>query len=79
MSLLVVVGERTRVEGWALAGALVLPARTAEELRQAWAAIRTRDVAAVLLTPAAARGLAAELDVEGRPVPGRPVVAVLPS
>ncbi len=79
MSLLAVVGERTRVEGWALAGALVLPAETADELRRAWAAIRTRDVAAVLLTSAAAQGLAAELGVDDRPAPGRPVVAVLPS
>jgi vacuolar-type H+-ATPase subunit F/Vma7 len=74
MALLAVIGESARVEGWALAGALVVEGDTADEVRAGWAWVRARDVAAVLLTPAAAQALAADLGRET----GGPLVAVLP-
>lgn len=53
---LVVLGERARVECFALAGAVVCPAESPEEVRRAWAAL-PGDVAVVVLTPAAADAL----------------------
>ena len=77
MALLAVVGESTQVEGWALAGALVLEGGTADEVRAAWSEVRARDVAAVLLTPGAAQVLAADIEASGQ-VTGAPLIAVLP-
>jgi hypothetical protein len=51
-----VLGERPLVEGFALAGALVVAAGTAEEVRAGWRALPP-DVALVVVTPAAAAAL----------------------
>jgi vacuolar-type H+-ATPase subunit F/Vma7 len=51
-----VLGESTRVDGFALAGALVLVADDAAAVRDAWASLPD-DVAVVMLTPAAAAAL----------------------
>lgn len=51
-----VLGERAVVEGWALGGARVLAADSPEQVRTAWAGLG-REVAVVLLTPAAVRAL----------------------
>ncbi len=53
MSRIAVLGESPRVDGWALAGALVVPAAGAEATEQAWASLPT-DVEVVVLTPQAA-------------------------
>ncbi|MGI5422329.1 hypothetical protein [Actinomadura luteofluorescens] len=52
-----VLGERARVEGYGLAGALVSPADGPGEVRAAWEALGDR-TAVVVLTPAAAAILA---------------------
>jgi vacuolar-type H+-ATPase subunit F/Vma7 len=57
MSRVVVLGERLLVEGFALAGAEVVAADSAEAARSAWSALG-EDVAVVVLTPAAASALA---------------------
>jgi vacuolar-type H+-ATPase subunit F/Vma7 len=75
----VAVGERSRVEGFALAGAEVVVAEEPAAVRAAVAALDD-DVAVLLLTPAAADairphdGPAAPADV----VPGRPLPVVMP-
>ncbi|WP_149264591.1 hypothetical protein [Actinomadura sp. K4S16] len=51
-----VLGERARVEGYGLAGALVSPADGAGEVRSAWEALDD-EVAVVVMTPAAAEVL----------------------
>jgi len=56
MSRIVVLGEPPRVDGWALAGALVLPAVGAESVRLAWETLPS-DVEVVVATPAAAQAL----------------------
>jgi vacuolar-type H+-ATPase subunit F/Vma7 len=48
-----VIGEATRAAGFALAGALVLPAKSADEARAAWSSLPA-DVAVLVLTPRAA-------------------------
>ncbi|WP_141585785.1 hypothetical protein [Actinomadura sp. WMMA1423] len=48
-----VLGERARVEGYGLGGALVSPADGPAEVRSAWESLDDR-VAVVVLTPAAA-------------------------
>ena len=55
-----VIGAEPQVAGFALAGALTVPARTAEDARAAWAALPT-DVALVVLTADAAEALSDEL------------------
>lgn len=55
-----VLGEPVRVDGYALAGAMVCPAESAQEARIAWAALPD-DVALVVLTPMAAVALGDEL------------------
>lgn len=57
---IVAIGNESRVIGFALAGVLPVPVRTAADARAAWAALPT-DVALVVLTPAAAEALAEEL------------------
>jgi vacuolar-type H+-ATPase subunit F/Vma7 len=59
MARVAVVGELTRVQGFALAGALVLPAEDAEAVRAAWSSL-DEEVAVVVLTPAAAAALGDE-------------------
>lgn len=57
-----VLGERVRVEGWTLAGALVCPADDPAAVRTAWRALPA-DVAVLVLTPAAAAALS-DVDIE---------------
>jgi vacuolar-type H+-ATPase subunit F/Vma7 len=56
MSRVAVIGEETRVQGFALAGALVCPATEPDSVRAAWAGLAD-DIAVVVLTPAAAEAL----------------------
>ncbi len=70
MSTIAVLGERHRVEGFALAGATVLDAADADSVRDAWKRLPD-DVAVVVLTPAAAEALA-------QVVQERPLRVVLP-
>jgi vacuolar-type H+-ATPase subunit F/Vma7 len=73
MAGVAVVGERVRVQGFALAGALVAAADDAAAVRSAWAALGD-DVAVVVLTPRAAQALADELLAAA----GAPLTVVLP-
>jgi vacuolar-type H+-ATPase subunit F/Vma7 len=54
------LGEQLRVQGFGLAGALVLEADTPEAAEAAWRDLPA-DVVLVILTPAAARALAPQL------------------
>jgi vacuolar-type H+-ATPase subunit F/Vma7 len=56
MSRIAVLGEAPRVDGWALAGAVVVPAAGAEAVRHAWDAL-AGDVEVVIVTPDAYRVL----------------------
>jgi len=58
MSRAAVIGEPARTAGFALAGALVLPAENPDEARAAWSSLPA-DVAVLVLTPRAAGWLAA--------------------
>ena len=75
MGSVVVLGERSRVSGFALAGARVVPADDARTVLAAWQALDP-DVAVVVLTPDAAAVLGALLDEPPRP--GRPLTVVMP-
>jgi vacuolar-type H+-ATPase subunit F/Vma7 len=66
------VGEQVRVQGFALAGALVLVADDATAVRSAWASLGA-DVAVVVLTPKAAVALEDELAT-----PAVPLTVVMP-
>lgn len=66
-----VIGERIRVAGFGLAGALVRDAEDPSAVRDAWRAL-PEDVAVVVLTPAAAEVLGQELAQEW------PVTVVMP-
>lgn len=57
MARVAVIGEQTRVQGFALAGAEVCPATEPEAVRASWAGLAT-DVVVVVLTPEAADALA---------------------
>lgn len=67
MSEVAVIGERTRIQGFALAGARTHAADTAEQVRDAWANL-SPDVAVVVLTKAAAAVLRDQLDDPASPV-----------
>jgi vacuolar-type H+-ATPase subunit F/Vma7 len=67
------VGEDARIAGFALAGALIVPAETPDDVRAAWEALPP-DVGLVVLTPAAATALASDLDE-----PGARLTAVMPA
>lgn len=54
MSRIAVLGEAPRVDAWALAGALVIPAAGAAAVLQAWETLAS-DVEVVVVTPDAAR------------------------
>jgi vacuolar-type H+-ATPase subunit F/Vma7 len=54
-----VIGEAVRTAGFALAGAIVLPAETSDEARAAWRSLPA-DIAVVVLTPRAAAWLGDE-------------------
>ncbi len=71
--VVVALGERRLVGGFALAGAQVRPVETARETREAWDALGT-DVALVILTRAAAEAIGDEVDAVASPL-----TAVLPS
>ena len=66
------LGERSLVEGYGLAGALVLAAESEEQVLRAWAALPP-GVCAVVLTPRAAAALGTALSS-----PGAPMGVVLP-
>jgi vacuolar-type H+-ATPase subunit F/Vma7 len=67
------VGEQLRVQGFALAGAVVLAADEAAAVRSAWATLGD-DVDVVVLTPRAAAALETELAAGGP----TPLTVVLP-
>ncbi len=69
MARVAVIGEAVRVAGYALAGALVCPAASPEQARDAWRQLPP-DVAVVMLSPNAAAWLSDVLGPE--PVTGRP-------
>jgi vacuolar-type H+-ATPase subunit F/Vma7 len=72
MGTLAVIGEQTRVRGFALAGGVVFVAEDAEAVRAAWRSLPDgTDVA--ILTPMAAVTLEKETLQ-----PGAPLIAVLP-
>ena len=73
MASVAVVGEQLRVEGFILAGAVVLAADDAAAVRSAWASLGA-DVAVVVLTPRAAAALEDELAAGG----ATPLTVVLP-
>lgn len=50
MGRVAAIGEPTRIRGWALAGASVVPAETADEARRAWRELPD-DVSLVIVTP----------------------------
>jgi vacuolar-type H+-ATPase subunit F/Vma7 len=56
MSRVAVIGEALRVEGYALAGAVVYPAEEADQVRAAWRSLPS-DIAVVVLTARAAAWL----------------------
>jgi vacuolar-type H+-ATPase subunit F/Vma7 len=53
VSRIAVLGESPRVDGWALAGAVVVPAAGSEAVQRAWDGL-PGDVEVVIVTPAAA-------------------------
>jgi vacuolar-type H+-ATPase subunit F/Vma7 len=59
VGLLVVLGEASRVEGFALGSASVIAAEDADAVRRAWASLPA-DVALVVLTYNAAEALESE-------------------
>lgn len=67
------LGERSRVSGLALAGAVVLVADAPEAVRRCWRTL-PGDVDLVILTPAAAEALSET----GEPTGSRPLTAVMP-
>lgn len=73
MGAVVVIGERARVSGFALAGAEVVVAEDPESVRRAWDALDD-DAGLVIVTPAAAAALGTE-PLSAVP----PLVAVMPS
>lgn len=72
MGRVAAIGERTRVSGLALAGVTVLVAEEPESVHRAWQDL-PRDVALVIVTPAAADTLGPAL-LDG----ARTLTAVLP-
>jgi vacuolar-type H+-ATPase subunit F/Vma7 len=60
MSRIAVIGESPRVDGWALAGALIVRASGPDEVRRAWALLPA-DVEVVVATPAVAEALGEEV------------------
>lgn len=73
MGRVAVIGEHTAVAGYALAGALVLPAEDDDAVRVAWSGLPD-DVEVVVLTPRAARALGA-----ARTAKLLPLTVVMPS
>ncbi len=75
MGSVVVLGERTRVAGFALAGARAVVADDAAAVLTAWHDLPA-DVTVLVLTPAAAQAIGTQLD--GPPRPGHPLVVTMP-
>lgn len=77
MARVAVIGERARVGGFALVGAVVMPADDAGEIDDAWRALPP-DVAVAVLTPKVARRLE---ELAGPGPPPRPglLTVVMPS
>jgi vacuolar-type H+-ATPase subunit F/Vma7 len=67
MGPVAVIGEQTAVAGYALAGALVVPAEDARAVREAWDSLRA-DVEVVVLTPRAAQALGLTPTASMRPL-----------
>ena len=61
MSRIGVLGETAKVQGFALAGALVFPADRQHDVSAAWDTLPA-DLGVLILTPAAARQLDSRLD-----------------
>jgi vacuolar-type H+-ATPase subunit F/Vma7 len=79
VGLVAVIGPGARVQGWRLAGAVVLEAATPDEARRAWAGLAERaDVTVVLLDPAVQAVLTEEQAARST-AGGAPLVAVLPA
>lgn len=72
MARIAVIGARTAVQGYGLAGALVSVAEDPDAVRRAWSALPA-DVGLVVLTAAAEAALHGRLDPAGGPL-----IAVLP-
>jgi vacuolar-type H+-ATPase subunit F/Vma7 len=72
MARAAVIGEAVRTAGFALAGAIVLPAESPEEAQAAWDSLPA-DIAVLVLTPRAAAWL-------GQALPSRRdvLLAVMP-
>lgn len=62
------IGESSRIQGYALAGAVVYPAEGEAEVRAAWRAL-PGDVEVVIVTARAAAWLGDELTVRRAPLP----------
>ena len=73
MSAVAAIGRPSQVAGFGLAGARVLPARTAAEVQAAWAGLG-EGVAVVVLTAEAALAL-----VDERRGPRAPLTVVMPT
>ncbi len=73
MGRVAVIGEHTAVAGYALAGALVLPAEGEDAVRDAWSGLPD-EIDVVVLTPRAARALGA-----ARTATLLPLTVVMPS
>ena len=65
MARVAAIGERVRVQGFRLAGALVFDAEEPTTVRAAWDGLPV-DVAVVVLTPASAAALGRDLDATKR-------------
>jgi vacuolar-type H+-ATPase subunit F/Vma7 len=63
-----VIGEATRVQGYALAGAVVCPAEDEAAVRAAWRSLPA-DVAVVVVTARAAAWLGGELTARSQLLP----------
>lgn len=72
MGTVVAIGEQLKVQGWRLAGVVVLAAEDAPSVQRSWEGLDD-GVAVVILTPTAAEVLGERLD--GR---ASPLVVVLP-
>lgn len=67
MGTVAVLGEHALVQGYALAGAVLLVADTGEQARERWAALPS-GVRVVILTPAAAAALSAAREAADAPM-----------
>lgn len=77
MARIAAIGAEVLVRGYGLAGALVLPADSDDEVRIAWRSL-PGDVAVVLLTRSAADALSVPRADGGSTAADQPLVAVIP-